>query len=355
MARSDSFAGSGIISGAYPPIADHGLIGDLRTAALVGADGTINWYCTPRFDSPSVFAAILDHEDGGHWLLGPSLWARSSQFYLPDTNVLITRFFTPDGVGEIQDFMPISLDPGTIERHRLIRRVLCARGSMRFEVEVVPRFDYAREEHTLHQRDGTLALFETPSLTLSLASTVPLTRAGNDVVCSFVLEEGETATFELDRVPEGMAPGPCTNEDSAKLFEETVEFWRRWISQSRYRGRWRETVHRSALALKLMTYAPTGAIVAAPTTSLPEQLGGERNWDYRYTWIRDAAFSVYGLLRLGFTEEAQAFVGWLEDRFHERRGHAEGPLQVSWAMPARRRYGSATAPPASSSSTSTAS
>jgi GH15 family glucan-1,4-alpha-glucosidase len=332
MARSDSFAGSGVISGAYPPIADHGLIGDMRTAALVGSDGTINWYCTPRFDSPSVFAAILDHEDGGHFLLGPSLWARSSQFYFPDTNVLITRFFTPDGVGEIQDFMPITLDPGEIERRRLIRRVLCARGSMRFALQVAPRFDYAREEHTLHLDDERMAIFESPSLTLALSATVPLTRAQNDIGGSFTLAEGEAATFELDRLSGGARPRPCSNEEAARLFSETVEYWRRWLSQSRYRGRWRETVNRSALALKLLTYTPTGALVAAPTTSLPEQLGGERNWDYRFTWIRDAAFSVYALLRLGFTEEAQAFVGWLSERFRERRGHADGPLQIMYSI-----------------------
>ena len=332
IARSESFFDSKAISGDYPPIADHGLIGDLRTAALVGTDGTINWYCTPRFDSSSVFAAILDHRDGGHFLLRPSRWARSSQFYFPDTNVLITRFFTPDGVGEIQDFMPIAGDPADIERHRLVRRVLCSRGTMHFQVEIAPRFDYAREDHALHLDDPMLAIFAAPSMTLALSSTVPMVRSQDDAGGSFVLEEGQTETFMLTRVIEGASPRRCPNEESAELFAETVEFWRRWIARSRYRGRWRETVHRSALALKLMTFAPTGALIAAPTTSLPEQLGGERNWDYRFTWIRDAAFTVYGLLRIGFTEEAQAFVDWLADRFHERRGHADGPLQIMYAV-----------------------
>jgi GH15 family glucan-1,4-alpha-glucosidase len=159
-----------------------------------------------------------------------------------------------------------------------------------------------------------------------------MTRKQHDVTGEFVLTEGETATFMLAQVTEGTQPRACPSEESAHLFAETVDYWRKWLSQSRYRGRWRETVHRSALALKLMTYAPTGALIAAPTTSLPEQLGGERNWDYRYTWIRDAAFSVYALLRLGFTEEAQAFVGWLADRFHDRRGHGDGPLQIMYAV-----------------------
>ena len=332
MTDSDSCAGTSAIFGDYPPIADHGLIGDLRTAALVATDGTIDWYCMPRFDSPSVFAAILDHAGGGHFRLAPSLWARSTQFYFPDTNVLITRFFTPDGVGEIQDFMPIGGDPADIERHRLVRRVLCARGSMSFNFEVAPRIDYGREEHVLRLDDPKLAIFEAPSLTLALSSTMSLTCAENDVGGSFVLKEGETGTFMLTRVAGGSPPSRCPSAESARLFDETVDYWRRWLSQSRYRGRWRETVHRSALALKLMTYAPTGALIAAPTTSLPEQLGGERNWDYRYTWIRDAAFSVYALLRLGFTEEAQAFVSWLADRFHERRGRADGPLQIMYAI-----------------------
>ena len=332
MARSDSSADSSAIFGVYPPIGDHGLIGDLRTAALVATDGTIDWYCTPRFDSPSVFAALLDHAAGGHFLLAPSHWARSSQFYFPDTNVLITRFFTPDGVGEIQDFMPIAREPAEIERHRLVRRVLCARGSISFQFEVAPQIDYGREEHVLHLNDPNLAVFEAPSLTLGLSSTIAMTRKQNGVTGEFVLKEGETATFMLAQVPEGTRPRACPSEESAQLFAETVEYWRRWLSQSRYRGRWRETVHRSALALKLMTYAPTGALIAAPTTSLPEQVGGERNWDYRYTWIRDAAFSVYALLRLGFTEEAQAFVGWLAERFHERRGHGDGPLQIMYAV-----------------------
>ena len=324
--------GSSAIFGDYPPIADHGLIGDLRTAALVATNGTIDWYCTPRFDSPSVFGALLDHASGGHFRLAPRLCGRSTQFYVPDTNVLITPFLPPDGVGEVQDFMPIAEDPADVERHRLVRRVLCARGTIEFGFEVAPRIDYGREQHVLHHRAPTLAIFEAPSLTLGLSSTVPMGRSGQDVSGSFVLEEGETATFTVARVTEGSPACGCHDDESSRLFAETVTYWRRWLSQSRYRGRWRETVHRSALALKLMTYAPTGALIAAPTTSLPEQLGGERNWDYRYTWIRDAAFSVYALLRLGFTEEAQAFVSWLADRFHERRGREGGPLQIMYAV-----------------------
>ncbi len=318
----------------YLPIADHGLIGDLRTAALVGVDGTIDWYCTPRFDSPSVFASILDRDRGGSFALSPTEEATTKQLYFPDTNILITRFFTADGVGEVQDFMPIADDPRDAERHRLIRRVLCARGSMRFEATVAPRFDYGRERHELRLNEAS-AVFEGRSLALSLASTVPVERAGEDVRVTFELSEGHTAAFALDRVTDNIEPRGCPDEEAAELFEATVAFWRRWLSQSRYAGRWREMVHRSALTLKLLTYAPTGAIVAAPTASLPEELGGERNWDYRFTWIRDAAFSVYGLLRLGFGEEAQAFVSWLAERYREHDNHPSGPLQIMYGIDGR--------------------
>ena len=318
----------------YLPIAEHGLIGDLRSVALVGTNGTIDWYCVPRFDSPSVFASILDAERGGFFGLRPDLPATAKQLYWPDTNVLITRFLTPDGVGEVQDFMPIAEGGPETGRHRLIRRVACARGSIPFTATVAPRFDYGRAKHTLHLADGA-AVFDSPALRMSLAATVPLEPVGEDARARFILHQGESVTFALDQIQDGQPPSPCPDAEAERLFAETIAFWRRWLARSRYTGRWRETVHRSALVLKLLTYAPTGAIVAAPTTSLPEQPGGERNWDYRYTWIRDAAFSLYGLLRLGFTDEAQAFMGWLTDRFCERRGSADGPLQVMYGVDGR--------------------
>ncbi|MBC6460272.1 glycoside hydrolase family 15 protein [Actinomadura sp. HBU206391] len=318
----------------YLPIAEHGLIGDLRTAALVGTDGTIDWYCCPRFDSPSVFAAILDQARGGRFTLSPGIPATTKQLYFPDTNVLITRFLTPDGVGEVQDFMPIVEQSRDPERHRLIRRVVCARGEIPFNIEVAPRFDYGRECHKVRFQPR-YAVFEALSLTLGLASTVPLDCDDRDVRARFVLKEGETAAFVLDRLTNGIVPQECPLAEAESLFEGTVRFWRRWLAQCQYEGRWRETVHRSALALKLLTYEPTGAIVAAPTTSLPEQIGGERNWDYRYTWIRDAAFSVYALLRLGFTDEAKGFIDWLTDRFCGNLAGPSGPLQIMYRIDGR--------------------
>ena len=322
----------------YLEVAEHGLIGDLRTVALVGTDGTIDWYCCPSFDAPSVFAAILDVERGGCFELAAAVEAKTKQFYFPDTNVLITRFFAEDGVGEVQDFMPVyekdvqsQIEAG---RHRLIRRVLCVRGTMPFRVRVAPRFNYGADGHTL-RTSGRVVIFESAGMTLALTSTVLLEEDGLDVWADFKLTEGESAVFALDQVGGDVVPRGCPQEEAAREFEATVAYWRRWVSRSRYRGRWREMVHRSALTLKLLTYAPTGAIVAAPTTSLPEQIGGERNWDYRYVWMRDAAFCVYGLLRLGFNDEARAFMQFLVRHIALDCKGSPGLLQIMYGIDGR--------------------
>ncbi|WP_392667919.1 glycoside hydrolase family 15 protein [Streptomyces sp. LN785] len=317
----------------YMPIAEHGLIGDLRTAALVGTNGTIDWYCCSRFDAPSVFAAILDADRGGAFELSPDVPARTKQFYFPDTNILITRFFADEGVGEVQDFMPIVDDSREADRHRLIRRVICVRGSMPFTARVAPRFDYGRSPHTVSQRQGH-TVFDSPDLSLALTSSVAADVDGLDAVASFTLDEGQAAVFALDRIGGKVEPRSCPVMEAEELFGATVRYWRSWLSHSRYRGRWREMVHRSALTLKLLTYAPTGAIVAAPTTSLPEQIGGERNWDYRYVWVRDAAFCIYALLRLGFTDEAESFVRFLSERISLSES-AGGPLQIMYGIDGR--------------------
>ncbi len=339
MARAEERSFSGAIdlsvsaANMYLPIGEHGVIGDLRTVALVGTDGTIDWYCCPRFDSPSVFAAILDRRRGGRYRIAPALEIGTvKQLYFPDTNVLITRFLTPMGVGEVQDFMPVA-PPGSTTQ-RLIRRVLCVRGEMRFRIEVEPRFDYGREPHeTVVHEHGVV--FRSRALTMALSSAIGLEPRNDGVYGEFVLEPEETLAFVLETAPEDDGPRPCIEAETRREFEGTVDFWRRWLGRSRYRGRWRETVHRSALLLKLLTYQPTGAMVAAPTTSLPEQIGGGRNWDYRYTWIRDTAFSLYALLRLGFTDEAARFMDWLTDRFRERVGHDSGPLQIMYGIDGR--------------------
>jgi GH15 family glucan-1,4-alpha-glucosidase len=319
----------------YLPIAEHGIIGDLHTVALVGTDGTIDWYCCPHFDSPSVFGAILDRQRGGYYRIAPAIegWTQK-QLYFPDTNVLITRFLTPAGVGEVQDFMPIHEAPGSVYRHRLIRRVLGVRGELTFRIEVEPRFNYGRDPHTVVFHENGV-LFRSPGMSLALESATPLTLRETGVTCEITLFSGESATFVLERVPEEYVPRPYSEDETREAFDRTIEYWRRWLSKSRYQGRWREMLHRSALTLKLLTFRPTGGIVAAPTTSLPEQLGGARNWDYRYTWIRDAAFSLYALLRLGFTDEAAAFMDWLRGRFSEDRPGGQGPLQIMYGIDGR--------------------
>ncbi|HVL96224.1 MAG TPA: glycoside hydrolase family 15 protein [Solirubrobacteraceae bacterium] len=329
----------------YLPISEHGLVGDLHTVALVGTNGTIDWYCCPSFDAPSVFGRILDSDRGGFYRLRPEgdEWS-SRQLYLPDTNVLITRFFTEDGVGEIQDFMPIETADPSQHRHRLIRRVLAVRGAMRWMVEVQPAFDYARTDHEVELHPHGV-LFRSPDLTLALEGAVAklmggtaptLERRGDGIRATFLLEAGRSAAFVLERVAPDHICRPFAERELSAALDATVGYWRRWLGQSRYRGRWREMVSRSALTLKLLTYAPTGAIVAAPTTSLPEQIGGGRNWDYRYTWIRDAAFSLYGLLRLGFTEEAAAFMQWLTERTRDWQVGPSGPLQIMYGIDGRK-------------------
>ncbi|CAA9464503.1 MAG: Glucoamylase [uncultured Rubrobacteraceae bacterium] len=318
----------------YQPIQDYGIIGDMHSAALVGTDGSIDWLCFPHFDSPSVFAAILDDEKGGRFKIAPaSEGAARKQLYWPDTNVLITRFFTPDGVGEVIDYMPVGVPDNEHGYHQLVRRVRVVRGEMSFRVECSPAFDYAREEHGTEVTDEG-ACFRSPGLSLGLATRVPLEESAGSAVAEFTLDEGEAAVFVLREIEAGAGCGLSLSEkEEEKLFKQTVEYWRRWLSKCTYAGRWREVVQRSALALKLLTFESTGAMVAAPTMGLPEGVGGERNWDYRYTWIRDAAFTLYGLLRIGFTEEAAAFMGWIEARCKDSA--SDGSLQLMYGLDGR--------------------
>jgi len=320
----------------YLPIERYGLIGDMHTAALVGLDGSIDWCCLPRFDAPSAFARLLDAERGGFWQIGPAdTDAVARQFYLPETNVLVTRFLGDHGAGEVVDYMPVPAG----ERRAIHRTVRSIRGTARFRMTCCPAFDYARADHALQLTDAG-ATFRSEDLRLDLAATVPLECLGDErargVACDFALEEGEAVTFVLLEAAADAPPcEPLSNEAAEQALEETVRYWRSWVGGCSYTGRWREAVHRSALTLKLLTYAPTGAIIAAVTTSLPEAVGGERNWDYRYTWIRDAAFTLYGLLRIGFTEEAAAFMGFLE-QLCTREDDEGRPLQSMYGIDGRR-------------------
>ena len=322
-------------------IADHGLIGDLQTAALVSADGSVDWFCCPRFDSPSVFGALLDDARGGHFRVRPASGEYGTrQMYHPDTAVLITRFTTAEGVGEVVDFMPPAGDVAT-DTHRLVRMLRCVRGRVAFEVDVAPRFDYGRAAHraeiTAHG-----AVFTSDALTLTLHAVrerddprlAHVEVAEGDVRITVALTAGDVRGVVLESGAAG-PPREIRAAEFERLFGDTVAFWRSWLAQCTYRGRWMEIVQRSAITLKLMTYAPSGGLVAAPTAGLPEQVGGERNWDYRYTWVRDASFSVQALLRLGFREEALRFSTWLRDRLVERAGDATGdggPLNIMYRV-----------------------
>jgi GH15 family glucan-1,4-alpha-glucosidase len=325
----------------YPLIADHGIIGDLQTSALVATDGSVDWFCAPRFDSPSIFGALLDQQRGGHFRIRPTVEVfTSKQLYFPDTAVLVTRFMTEAGVGEVIDFMPVT---GAVAstKHRLVRLVRCVRGRMTFAIDIAPRFDYGREPHETHLTENGAA-FEGAAGT---SMTVHLVREPDDerIAHSAADTQGDvqievtlTAGQARGLVLETGTAGPIREVRPAevwRLFDETVDYWEAWLGQSTYSGRWREELNRSAITLKLMTYAPSGGLVAAPTAGLPEQIGGERNWDYRYTWIRDASFSIYSLLGLGFKDEAAALGRWLRDRVDEQvGGNGTGPLKIMYRV-----------------------
>ena len=317
---------------AYQPIENYGIIGNMHTVALVGMNGSIDWLCYPHFDSPSVFAAILDDKRGGWFKIAPATGGiTNKQIYWPETNVLITRFLSADGVGEVVDLMPVGVREGEPGYHQLVRRVSVVRGTMAFRMECYPAFNYARDAHeTSLTSDGVL--FSSLEWSLALSASVSLRATDRGAAAEFTLREGEQATFTLGERTVGSENrnNSCSELEADYLFRGTVEYWRNWLSKCKYKGRWREMVQRSALALKLLTYEPTGAIVAAPTCSLPEELGGVRNWDYRYTWIRDAAFTLYALLRIGFVDEATHFMNWIEARCHEL--NPDGSLQVVYEI-----------------------
>lgn len=301
----------------YQPIENYGVIGDLNTAALVSLSGSIDFMCFPRFDSPTIFASLLDHEKGGHFHIEPVGGEfKTRQRYFPDTNILLTRFFGESGVGEISDFMAMK---HLGHNHNLIRRVKAVRGKLRFRMICAPKFDYGRAKHKVEKSHGEVIFIpqgaHLPSL--RLRSTVPLRVVNGEILAEFDLRAEESVSFILEDAGQGR-DSPSLNADYVvDTFKETMNYWLGWVARSNYRGRWREMVNRSALTLKLLTSQPHGSIVAAPTFGLPESIGGPRNWDYRYTWIRDASFTLYALMRLGYSEEARDFMRWVEARCRE--------------------------------------
>ncbi|MEM1406266.1 MAG: glycoside hydrolase family 15 protein [Bacteroidota bacterium] len=318
----------------YLPIEDYGIIGNMRSAALIGTNASIDWFCFPHFDSPSVFARLLDSEKGGYFRIqAKGKNSHTKQFYWPDTNVLITRLMTDEGIVEIMDYMPVGSEVKNKQDYKIVRKLKSVHGDMLLNVQCHPAFNYARDDHETVICDKG-ASFYSPTLSMALSTAVPLTATNNGVDTDFILKDGDSVVFifhELD----GPDASPCNlPEDNAEQqFKNTIDYWRKWLSKSTYKGRWREMVNRSVLTLKLLTFEPTGAIVAAPTCSLPEGIGGERNWDYRYTWIRDAAFTVYAFLRVGFTEEADRFMDWVIQRSDECRN--SDTLQIMYGVDGR--------------------
>ncbi len=310
----------------YANIGDHGLIGDLHTTALVATDGTIDFFCCPRFDSPSVFASLLDADKGGHFRVSPVADSYvSKQLYFPNTAMLITRFMTPDGVGEVLDFMPVI--KGEHDRTpRLVRYLRVARGTMEFQIDIQPRFDYGRARHSVEVTNAGALFRSTDGMELTFHSTPPdgpadAVPAGAKQVDgglrSFIsMREGDTGRGVMLEYGGGQ-PRAVTPAELQHLADQTAAFWKGWLARSTYTGRWRETVLRSAMTLKLLTYEPTGAPVAAATFGLPEMAGGERNWDYRFTWIRDGSLAIHTLVSLGYVDEAFRFGVWLRERVTE--------------------------------------
>lgn len=315
----------------YQPIESYGVIGDLSSIALIGLDGSIDFFCFPEFDSPSVFAALLDDKKGGRFRLGPEFKeARKSQLYVPDTNVLITRFMSHEGILEVIDFMPV---PDEWRESRIVRIIRAVRGNVMVEMECQPAFDYGRAPHkAVINGGGKEALFDAGDKGgLRLQATVPMECREGSARATFTLKNGETAAMLLTCGACEPAGKELSLDDMETLHKQTILYWRHWTAQITYHGRWRDIIYRSALVLKLMVSRRHGAIIAAPTFGLPEAIGGKRNWDYRYCWIRDSAFTVYALIRLGLKDEAIAFMKWVE-KIYKSENRNDGELQLMYRI-----------------------
>lgn len=318
----------------FQPIENYGVIGNMRSIALVGMHGSIDFLCYPDFDSPTVFAALLDDKAGGRFEIEPQLTnVRRRQLYLPDTNILLTRFLAEEGIAELTDFMPIEDDAE--QPNEIVRMVSVIRGNVRFKMHCQPRFNYAASGHKTEISDRCATFFPADSISqpMALYSSVALGQHAQDAIADFSLQAGGAATFVFGGLrPQGAPP---EMELVEKRLQQTGRFWKAWIAKSKYRGRWREMVQRSALMLKLLVSRKHGSLIAAPTFSLPEKIGGTRNWDYRYTWLRDATFTLYALIRLGFVEEVEGFIDWLQGRLSDNA--ERGPLQVMYGIDGRQK------------------
>lgn len=320
--------------GSYSPIRDYALIGDCHCAALVSVKGSIDWLCLPRFDSPSVFGAILDASRGGHFSISPAGKFSAEQYYVEDTNVLQTVFETKSGRLRLTDLMPVAASEDRTrtlfpERH-ILRVIECLEGEVEVKVAYCPRPDYGRTPPKLKDRSamgiycehggGLFHLLSDLPLQISPGQTsakgLQLLRRGERRHLSFVFTRGEPAII------------PPLGKPADLMVEKTIDWWKDWSSRCTYTGPFRQKVLRSALVLKLMTYAPSGAVVASPTTSLPEKVGGMRNWDYRYCWLRDASMTLNALYKIGYVEEAEAYLSWLVHSTRLTRPELRGVYDV---------------------------
>ncbi len=303
----------------YQPIANYGIIGNMKTSALVSKTGSIDFMCFPQFDSATIFASILDAQKGGYFSIEPQMEGiETKQLYMPGTAVLITRFFSDEGIAELTDYMPVENSDGQLHSNcAIVRKISSIRGNIDYKMSCCPRFDYAMVSHSLHKYHNRLTFeaINDGGAKVRLMAEVKLEKKNNDAYAAFSVKEGESVFIVLESVEEGEEERFFDLAHYAQhTYYETISYWRKWLSKSTYRGNWQELVARSAITLKLMTSMKYGSIVAAPTFGLPETLGGNRNWDYRFTWIRDAAFTLYAFLRLGFEEEAEKFMAWIHEQ-----------------------------------------
>ncbi len=325
---ADDTPGSGGASGLR--IEDYGLIGNMLSAALVGRDGSIDWLCLPRFDSPACFAALVGTPDNGRWRIAPTgAITASSRRYLPCTAVLETRFETATGAATVTDFMPLSENEENVDIVRIVRG---EEGSVEMSMDLALRFGHGQAIPWVRHRDYGLSALAGPDA-VELHTSLPLEGKGMTTVSTFTVRQGESVPMTLSYHPSNKPPHFVP--DRRESLERTVVWWQEWVKRGNYEGLpdiWREHVMRSLITLKLLTFKPTGGIVAAPTTSLPEAIGGARNWDYRYCWIRDSALTLYALLNAGYREEAEAWRQWL---LRAVAGHP-GQLQIMYGISGER-------------------
>jgi GH15 family glucan-1,4-alpha-glucosidase len=298
-----------------PKIQDYAIIGDGRSAALISNRGSIDWLCWPRFDSASFFGAILDPDVGGKWRIRPAEDSQCSRRYIENTNVLETKFSTALGTIVLTDFMPVASEERKKQmlfpEHEIIRQVKCEQGEVPLVVDFDPRPDYGRVRPIIEAGRQLGWRINIGANLLTLRSDIELVRRRDGLFANFTLRAGDTVVWSLTFSAEGPAVLPPLGQLVTDKLNLTIDWWRNWAAQSDYEGPYERQVTRSALVLKLLSYAPSGAIVAAPTTSLPESIGHDRNWDYRFAWLRDAAFTVHALFGLGYKDDAEAFVNWL--------------------------------------------